>query len=88
MKLAEENGAVGVIIYNDPQENVDLVRHKAEYNDTFPYSWYLPPSGVERGSVMEFSGDPATEGFPSKGIRPPPAQPRSRGQSQSVNVME
>lgn len=58
---------MGVIIYNDPEDNVNLELHNATYNDTFPYSWYLPPSGVERGSVMEFSGDPLTPGFPSKG---------------------
>ena len=34
---------------------------------TFPNSWYLPPTGVERGSIMEFSGDPLTPGYPSKG---------------------
>ena len=67
MKLAQKHGAVGVIIYNDPQDSVDLDKRNATFNDTFPNSWYLPPSGVERGSVMEFSGDPLTAGVPAKG---------------------
>lgn len=67
MIFAEQYGAVGVILFNDPAENVDLANHEPTYNDTFPNSWYLPPSGVERGSIMEFSGDPLTPGFPAKG---------------------
>lgn len=65
--MAERAGAVGVILYNDPMDSVDLATKNATSEDTFPNSWYLPPSGVERGSVMEFSGDPLTPGFPSKG---------------------
>lgn len=65
--LAQQHGAVGVIIYNDPADSVDLNKAQPIKNDTFPNSWYLPPSGVERGSVMIFSGDPQTPGFPAKG---------------------
>ena len=37
-------------------------------NETFPNSWFLPPSGVERGGTSLEKGDPLTLGFPSKGI--------------------
>jgi len=60
---AEQVGAIGILIYNDPLDYVD----KAITNDTFPNSWFLPPSGAQRGSVMEFSGDPLTPGYPAKG---------------------
>lgn len=68
VKLAQEHGAVGVILYNDPADSVDLNKAQPIYNDTFPNSWYLPPSGAERGSVMTpLGGDPLTPEFPSKG---------------------
>lgn len=64
---AEKAGALGVILYNDPKDNVDLSKMNATYEDTFPNSWYLPPSGVELGVAMDLLGDPLTPGFPSKG---------------------
>jgi len=66
VRFAEDNGAVGVILYNDPMENVYGVN--ATYNATFPNSWFLPPSGVERGGTSLEKGDPLTMGFPAKGI--------------------
>lgn len=57
-------------MYNDPGETVDLSRMNATAEDTFPNSWFMPPTGVERGSIMDFSGDPLTPGYPSKGMPP------------------
>ena len=57
-----------MILYNDPEENVDLSKAQPVSNDTFPFSWYLPPSGVERGGTSLHKGDPLTQGFPAKGI--------------------
>lgn len=68
VKLAEERGAVGVIIYNDPLDYAPSGLSNATYEDTFPNGPYLPPSGAQRGSLFgALSGDPLTPGFPSKG---------------------
>ncbi|XP_067940767.1 putative N-acetylated-alpha-linked acidic dipeptidase [Watersipora subatra] len=64
VRLAQDYGAAAVILYNDPQDSVIGVN--ATYNETFPNSWYLPPSGVERGSTSISKGDPLTPGFPAK----------------------
>lgn len=61
MAFAQRYGALGVMLYNDPQENVYLT------NETFPNGWYLPPSGVERGGTSLHKGDPLTMGYPAKG---------------------
>ncbi|XP_067928458.1 putative N-acetylated-alpha-linked acidic dipeptidase isoform X2 [Watersipora subatra] len=64
VKLAQQLGAVAVILYNDPAESVYGVN--ATYEETFPHSWFLPPSGVERGGTSTAKGDPLTEGYPAK----------------------
>uniref|UniRef100_H9GBB3 Peptidase M28 domain-containing protein n=1 Tax=Anolis carolinensis TaxID=28377 RepID=H9GBB3_ANOCA len=56
-------GVVGVAVYTDP---ADINDNKASAEETYPYSWYLPPSGVERGSYTTFFGDPLTPYFPAK----------------------
>ncbi len=57
-KVAAEHGAVGCIIYSDP--NDDGYAHGAVYPD----GPFRPPLGVQRGSVMdtEYPGDPLTPG--------------------------
>ncbi|XP_030074782.1 aminopeptidase NAALADL1 [Microcaecilia unicolor] len=77
-------GVIGVIVYTDPK---DINDGKALENETYPYSWYLPPSGVERGSYNGYFGDPLTPYYPAKdftyrikeseikGIPPIPTQP-------------
>ncbi|XP_066511158.1 aminopeptidase NAALADL1-like [Hoplias malabaricus] len=51
-------GIVGVLVYTDPYDiNDGLMSDK---NETYPHSWYLPPSGVERGSFTSDFGDPLT----------------------------
>jgi N-acetylated-alpha-linked acidic dipeptidase len=56
-KVAAEHGAVGCLIYSDP-EGDGYYR-----GDVFPQGAFRPPEGVQRGSVMDitkYSGDPLT----------------------------
>ncbi len=58
-KLAQEHGAVGCIIYSDPAQD--------GYNssDPYPRGGARPPTGVQRGSVVDittYPGDPLTPG--------------------------
>ncbi len=58
-KLAQEQGAIGCLIYSDPQQD--------GYGsaDTYPNGGGRPPAGVQRGSVMDmttYPGDPLTPG--------------------------
>ena len=58
-QVGAEHGAIGCIIYSDPQDD--------GYNggDTFPTGAWRPKDGVQRGSVQDssvFMGDPLTPG--------------------------
>ncbi|MDQ6888035.1 MAG: M20/M25/M40 family metallo-hydrolase [Gemmatimonadota bacterium] len=57
---AERHGALGLIIYSDPQDD-GFVR-----GDVYPAGPMRPPQGVQRGSVYNGNGDPSTPGWPSK----------------------
>eukprot|EP00850_Spirogloea_muscicola_P007188 SM000036S13232 [mRNA] locus=s36:38575:43897:- [translate_table: standard] len=57
---AAKFGAAAVLIYSDP-ENYSANGTEGYY----PESRWLPASGVQRGSVFEFKGDPMTPGWPS-----------------------
>ncbi|KAG8445767.1 hypothetical protein GDO86_010524 [Hymenochirus boettgeri] len=81
---AAKFGVIGVLIYSDPK---DINDGKVNPNETYPNSWYMPPSGVERGSFKENFGDQLTPYYPAKeftyrikeseikGLSPIPAQP-------------
>jgi N-acetylated-alpha-linked acidic dipeptidase len=59
-KVAAEHGAVGCLIYSDPQ-NDGYVQ-----GDVYPKGPMRPPLGAQRGSVMDmplYPGDPATPGI-------------------------
>jgi N-acetylated-alpha-linked acidic dipeptidase len=60
--LAEQRGAVGVLIYSDPQDD-------GYYRgDPYPNGPWRPALGVQRGSVQylfKYPGDPETPGFAS-----------------------
>ena len=59
--VVQKHGVVGIIFYTDPQDFTDV-------NATvYPESWWLPPSGVHRGSLILNDGDPLTPGYPSIG---------------------
>ena len=59
-KVAAEHGAIGCLIYSDPQDDGYSV------DDVFPEGPMRPADGVQRGSVMDFPsnspGDPLTPG--------------------------
>ena len=61
-ELAYEHGAVGCLIYSDPQDD-------GYFNgDSYPKGGWRPPEGVQRGSVMNiarYPGDPTTPGYGS-----------------------
>ncbi|HET7104900.1 MAG TPA: M28 family peptidase, partial [Terracidiphilus sp.] len=62
VRLAEMRGAVGVIIYSDPQDD-------GYYKgDPYPMGPWRPATGVQRGSVQylfNYPGDPETPGVAS-----------------------
>lgn len=60
---AAKFGVVGVIVYTDPKDINDGL---ADKNQTYPNSWYMPPSAVERGSYTEDFGDLLTPYYPAK----------------------
>jgi N-acetylated-alpha-linked acidic dipeptidase len=58
-KVAYEHGAVGCIIYSDPEED------GYAQGDVYPEGSFRPKAGVQRGSVMDmpvYPGDPLTPG--------------------------
>jgi len=60
--LAEQRGALGVLLYSDPQDD-------GYYKgDAYPMGPWRPETGVQRGSVQylfKYSGDPETPGVAS-----------------------
>ncbi|XP_068994611.1 aminopeptidase NAALADL1 [Embiotoca jacksoni] len=78
-------GVIGVLVYTDPLDINDGLM--SDINETYPHSWYLPPSGVERGSFNTDFGDLLTPYLAAKeetyriprkditGIPPIPIQP-------------
>jgi N-acetylated-alpha-linked acidic dipeptidase len=57
--LAQQHGAVGLILYSDPFDNGGLK------GDKYPQGRFRPDSGVQRGSVgytFRLAGDPTTPG--------------------------
>uniref|UniRef100_A0A3P8VC33 Aminopeptidase NAALADL1 n=1 Tax=Cynoglossus semilaevis TaxID=244447 RepID=A0A3P8VC33_CYNSE len=78
-------GVLGVLVYTDPLDINDGLM--SDINETYPNSWYLPPSGVERGSFNTQFGDMLTPYLAAKedtyripeeditGIPPIPIQP-------------
>ncbi|XP_046552048.1 N-acetylated-alpha-linked acidic dipeptidase 2-like [Haliotis rubra] len=60
VKIAEKHGAIGVILYSDPQDY-----HPHFYKGVYPKTWWLPPTGAQRGSVYEGIEDPLTPGYPA-----------------------
>jgi len=61
-KVAEDNGAIGCIIYSDPEDDGYM------QGDVFPKGPWRPVASGQRGSVQylfEYPGDPLTPGRPS-----------------------
>jgi N-acetylated-alpha-linked acidic dipeptidase len=92
-KVAEENGAIGIIIYSDPADD------GYAQGDIYPKGPWRPPSSAQRGSVQylfEYPGDPLTPGVPSIPGKPRlkleeatdipriPVQPMSYGEARKL----
>lgn len=92
-KVAEQNGAVGLIIYSDPADDGYM------QGDIYPKGPWRPPSSAQRGSVQylfEYPGDPLTPGVPSIPGKPRlkredatdlpriPVQPMSYGEARKL----
>lgn len=58
-------GVLGVLVYSDPLDINDGLM--SDVNETYPHSWYMPPSGVERGGYINDYGDPLTPYLAAKG---------------------
>lgn len=61
-KVAEQNGAVGLIIYSDPEDDGYV------QGDVYPKGPWRPETSAQRGSVefiFEYPGDPLTPGTPA-----------------------
>jgi N-acetylated-alpha-linked acidic dipeptidase len=61
---AEKNGAVGLLIYSDPQDDGFVV------GDVYPDGPMRNSNGVQRGSILNPDGDPSTPGYGSTGSAP------------------
>ena len=74
--IAEQRGAIGVIIYSDPQDD-------GYYKgDPYPNGPWRPDSGVQRGSVQylfKYPGDPETPGVASTPDLPDSARVNPEG---------
>jgi N-acetylated-alpha-linked acidic dipeptidase len=56
---AEKHGAVGLLIYSDPQDDGYVA------GDVYPDGPMRNSAGVQRGSVLNLDGDPSTPGYGS-----------------------
>jgi N-acetylated-alpha-linked acidic dipeptidase len=56
---AERHGAIGLIIYSDPQDDGYF------RGDVYPTGPMRPPFGIQRGSILNVNGDPTTPGYAS-----------------------
>ena len=60
MKNAQECGARGAILYNDPADYA-----KEGQDKVYPKYIWLPKTGVQCGDIFTGRGDPLTPGLPS-----------------------
>ncbi len=58
-RLAEERGAIGILMYTDPIDDGWF------RGDVYPDGAWRHPTAIQRGSVMNGSGDPTTPGWAS-----------------------
>jgi N-acetylated-alpha-linked acidic dipeptidase len=56
---AERHGALGLIMYSDPQDDGYF------RGDVYPKGPMRPAGGIQRGSILNVNGDPATPGYAS-----------------------
>ncbi|CAF4274049.1 unnamed protein product, partial [Rotaria sp. Silwood2] len=90
---AQYFGAAGAILYNDPR---DYAPFETSPDQVYDKTWYMPPSGAQRGSTKIPRGDPLTPIYPStdymyrmkeenlKFLPKIPAQPISYSEAQLI----
>lgn len=71
---AEKHGAIGLLIYSDPQDDGYAA------GDVYPDGPMRNSSGVQRGSILNPNGDPSTPGYASK-----PGAPRLTPQQMEIS---
>ncbi|MGA2851944.1 MAG: M28 family metallopeptidase [Terracidiphilus sp.] len=82
--LAEQRGAVGVLIYSDPQDDGFYK------GDAWPIGPWRPETGVQRGSVQylfKYPGDPETPGVASTPDLPDSARVNPEGNQPHIVSM-
>lgn len=62
VKSAEDNGAIGVILFSDPKDFAPEGRHSV-----YPNTTRLPGMAVQSGSILLGYGDPLTPLYPALG---------------------
>ena len=62
-RFAEQYGAAGVILYDDPWDI-----NSGSQTSFYPDSWWMPPTGLQMGEAWDGTGDPLTPGYPSLGV--------------------
>ncbi|CAG5115468.1 unnamed protein product, partial [Candidula unifasciata] len=63
--IAARYGATGIIIYSDP---ADCTGQNMGDNRVYPETWWLPPTGAQRGTIFSGDGDPITPGYPANDL--------------------
>jgi len=93
VKNCEDKGAIGVIMFSDP---ADVAVQGTDPEDVYPYTFFLPESGIQRGSTFIGSGDPLSPGWTSlkgayrmsaddvEGLPKIPAQPIGYGDAKRL----
>ncbi|XP_059147936.1 putative N-acetylated-alpha-linked acidic dipeptidase [Physella acuta] len=65
VEIAASHGAVGVLMYTDP---ADYTGWRAGDPRVYPDTWWMPPTGAQRGTVMSGQGDPSTPGLAANNL--------------------
>ncbi|XP_064110494.1 N-acetylated-alpha-linked acidic dipeptidase 2-like isoform X2 [Macrobrachium nipponense] len=60
--IAQERNATGIILFSDPN---DVAATGTSPADVYPNSFWIPGSGMQRGTTYDGLGDPLTPGWPS-----------------------
>ena len=67
VKFAEQYNCSALIMYTDPLDYSGTAVHSwkpTSKNNVYPSSWWLPPSGFQRGTIG-LDGDPLTPDYPA-----------------------
>ena len=61
--IATTYGVIGMVLYSDPAD------YAVDGIDTvYPNAWWLPNTGIQRGTLFIPLGDPATRAYPATGM--------------------